>query len=152
MPGLAAAAVQRLILGDKVEARALAAEALVLVRAHIDMAVTANQLIFVAGQMGLRDEYLAIVQQAPEGPWKDLTVAGAKGDLRSAGDLYATFGASSLEALARLFGGEELIEAGRRAEGEAELEKALEFYRSVGATFFVQRGEALLADAQSASA
>ncbi len=65
---------------------------------------------------------------------------------------YARFGGSSFEALARLFGGEELIEAGRRAEGKAELEKALEFYRSVGATFFIQRGERLLADAQSASA
>ncbi len=42
---------------------------------------------------------------------------------------------------------EELIATGRRAEGEAELDKALAFYRSVGATFFVQRGEALLAQA-----
>ena len=114
--------------------------------------LAANHLIFVAGQMGLRDEYLDIVEQAPEGPWKDLIVAGAKGDLRKAGDLLARFGGSSFEALARLFGGEELIEAGRRAEGEAELEKALDFYRSVGATFFIQRGEAVLASAQSASA
>ena len=42
---------------------------------------------------------------------------------------------------------EELIETGRRDEGEAELEKALAFYRSVGATFFIERGEALLAQA-----
>ena len=41
---------------------------------------------------------------------------------------------------------------GERAEGEAELEKALAFYRSVGATFFLERGEALLDAAQSASA
>ena len=33
----------------------------------------------------------------------------------------------------------------RRAEGEAQLEHALVFYRSVGATFYVERGEALLA-------
>ena len=32
-------------------------------------------------------------------------------------------------------------------EGEEQLEKALAFYRSVGATFFIQRGEALLAQA-----
>jgi hypothetical protein len=32
-----------------------------------------------------------------------------------------------------------------RAEGEAELERTLAFYRSVGATFFIQRGEQLLA-------
>ena len=41
----------------------------------------------------------------------------------------------SFEALARLFGGEELIETGRWAEGEAELENALTFYRAIGATF-----------------
>ena len=152
LPGLATAAVHHLILGDKVEAQALAEEALELARAHIDMAATANHLIFVARQMGLRDEFLEIVEQAPEGPWKDLIVAGAKGDLRSAADMYATFGGPSFEALARLFAGEELIEAGRRAEGEAELEKALAFYRSVGATFFIQRGERLLGEAQSASA
>jgi hypothetical protein len=37
-------------------------------------------------------------------------------------------------------------------EAEEQLEKALAFYRSVGATFFVQRGEVLRAQAQSASA
>jgi hypothetical protein len=46
----------------------------------------------------------------------------------------------------------DLIEAGRFAEGEAELEKALDFYRSVGATFLIERGERLLAEAQRASA
>ncbi len=52
LPGLAAAAVHRLILGDKVGAHALAEEALELARAHIDMAAAANHLIFVAGQTG----------------------------------------------------------------------------------------------------
>jgi hypothetical protein len=31
------------------------------------------------------------------------------------------------------------------AEGEVELQKAISFYRTVGATFFIQRGEQLLA-------
>ena len=96
--------------------------------------------------------FVELVELSPEGPWKDLTLAAAQGDLVRAGDLYAQMGAPTFEALARLLGGEELIEAGRRAEGEAELEKALAFYRSVGATFFIQRGERLLAEAQSASA
>ncbi|MGI8480156.1 MAG: hypothetical protein ACR2M2_09950 [Gaiellaceae bacterium] len=38
-----------------------------------------------------------------------------------------------------------LIQAGLRAEGEAELRRALVFYRSVGATFCIERGEKLLA-------
>ena len=45
----------------------------------------------------------------------------------------------------RLRAAPNLIDAERRAEGEAELHKALAFYRSVGATFFIQRAEALLA-------
>jgi len=48
-------------------------------------------------------------------------------------------------AEARLCAAQELIEAGHRAEGEAELQKALAFYREVGATRYVQQGEALLA-------
>jgi hypothetical protein len=51
----------------------------------------------------------------------------------------------TFEALARLIGGESLIEEGRRTEGEAEIERALAFYRGVDAPFFVRRCEELLA-------
>ena len=51
-------------------------------------------------------------------------------------------GSPPWEARLRLRAAEELIETGRRAEGEAELAKALAFYRSVGATFYINRGEA----------
>ena len=152
LPALANSAVIRLSLGDEHEARELAAEAVALAREHIHMAASANHLIFVAGQFGLRDAYRQSVESAPRGPWQDLSLAGATGDLQRAGDLYASFGSPSFEALARLFGGEDLIATGRRAEGEAEIERALAFHRSVGATFYIQRGERLLAEAQSASA
>jgi len=45
-----------------------------------------------------------------------------------------------------------LFRAGDHAAGKAELEKALDFYRSVGATFFLERGKELLDAAQSESA
>ena len=61
-------------------------------------------------------------------------------------------GLVAIEAETRLSAAEELIETGRRTEGEVELEKALTFYRSVGATFLVERGEALLATAKIESA
>jgi hypothetical protein len=61
-------------------------------------------------------------------------------------------GSPAAAAEARLTAAEELIEAGRRGDGEAEVERALEFYCSVNATFFIQRGEALLASAQRDSA
>jgi hypothetical protein len=44
---------------------------------------------------------------------------------------------------------EELIETGRRAEGEVELGQALAFYRSVKATFYVDRCGALLGEAKT---
>ncbi|HSI97004.1 MAG TPA: hypothetical protein VK926_01460, partial [Gaiellaceae bacterium] len=62
-------------------------------------------------------------------------------------------GATWIQAEVRLTAAEELVESGRRDEAEVELQRALAFYRSVGATFFVERGEALLATpAQSESA
>jgi hypothetical protein len=49
------------------------------------------------------------------------------------------------EAEMRLAAAEELAEQGRDSESKVELETALAFYRSVGATYLIRRGEALLA-------
>ena len=59
--------------------------------------------------------------------------------------MWATAGSPPWEARLRLRAAEELIEAGRRPEGEIQLAKALAFYRTVGATFYLERGAALLA-------
>ena len=53
-------------------------------------------------------------------------------------------GAPTPEARMRLRAGERFIEQARQAEGEGEVEKALAFYRQVGATYYVDRAEALL--------
>jgi class 3 adenylate cyclase/tetratricopeptide (TPR) repeat protein len=152
LPTLAATAVDLVLLGNEDEARAAAEETIALAREHVDLTSAANHLVLVAGRLGVREELREIAELSPDGPWKSLTLAALHGDLVRAGDLYAQMGATTFEAGARLLGGEELIETGRRAEGEAELKKALGFYRSVGATFLTQRGERLLASAQSASA
>jgi hypothetical protein len=54
-------------------------------------------------------------------------------------------GALVPEAELRVHAGRDLIERGRQGEGDAELRKAIDFYRSVGATFYVARAEQLLA-------
>jgi hypothetical protein len=54
-------------------------------------------------------------------------------------------GAARSAALARLRAAEEFVKAGRRAEADDQLRRALGFFRSVGATRFVREGEALLA-------
>ncbi len=86
-----------------------------------------------------------LVELAPESPWKEVARAVTRGDFSRAADLFAAYGAPTFEAEARLCAAEELIEAGQRAAGEAELQRALTFYRKVGATRYVQQGEALLA-------
>jgi class 3 adenylate cyclase len=53
---------------------------------------------------------------------------------------------------ARVIAGEGLLAAGRKAEAEAELGRALDFFRSVDATYFVDRAENLLAQTQRESA
>jgi hypothetical protein len=56
-------------------------------------------------------------------------------------------GSPTLEAFNRLDAAESLIAAGRREEGEAELERALAFYRTVSATAYLERGNGLLVSA-----
>ena len=146
LPALADLAVCEALLGHVDEARELANEALEVARDHVDLASILNMLAVVSRQLGIQDRVREIAGLAPEGPWKDVTLAAAEGDLVRVADAFAGFGARTLEADVRLIGGESLIEGGRRLEGEAEIERALEFYRSVGATFFIRRAEALLAE------
>jgi class 3 adenylate cyclase len=152
IPTLAEAAVSFVLLGRQDEALALAREAIALARESIDMTGAANDLVLVARRLGVREELREVVELAPEGPWKDLMSAGVRGDLGRVGDLFESFGCIALEASARLFAGEEALEDGRRADGAAEIERALAFHRSVGAAFLVRRGEDLLAAAQIESA
>jgi hypothetical protein len=46
---------------------------------------------------------------------------------------------------ARLRGAEALVAAGRRADADEQLQRALAFYRSVGATAYIREAEALFA-------
>jgi hypothetical protein len=83
------------------------------------------------------------------GRWRDVAVACLDRDFGRAADLWRESGSRTWEAFLRERAAEELIRAGRRAEGEAQLERALGFYRSVGATYFVERGQAMSREAVS---
>jgi hypothetical protein len=54
-------------------------------------------------------------------------------------------GAATEEARVRLWLAEALVRQNRRAEADTQLQRALAFYRSVGATRYIREGEALLA-------
>ena len=70
-------------------------------------------------------------------PWARIGVAFARGDPVGAADQCAEIGALASEAYCRL--------SAARAGDLGQLEPALAFYRSVGATRYVREGESLLA-------
>jgi DNA-binding SARP family transcriptional activator/tetratricopeptide (TPR) repeat protein len=78
-------------------------------------------------------------------PWLEASLASATGDFARAADIYEEMGDRPDEAYARLKSGEQLIGQERRAEAGAQLERALSFFRSVGATAYIIEAEALLA-------
>jgi tetratricopeptide (TPR) repeat protein len=85
-------------------------------------------------------------------PRQRATAALLDGDLLRAADALAELGQVKDEAYVRLRLGERLLADGRPDDGRAEIERALAFYREVGATRFVVDAEALLARARRQSA
>ena len=57
----------------------------------------------------------------------------------------SAMGAVTEEARDRLWLAEALIDRNRRAEADVELHRALDFYRSVGATRYIREAEGRLA-------
>jgi hypothetical protein len=94
---------------------------------------------------GHATELKETLQGAPASPWKDLVLVCLERQFVRAAEMWAKAGSPTWEAHLRLRAAEDLFEVGRETDGGAELEQALAFYRSVGATFYVQRGEKLLA-------
>jgi predicted ATPase/DNA-binding SARP family transcriptional activator/class 3 adenylate cyclase len=80
-----------------------------------------------------------------ESPWAQAAAAFAVGNLRPAADICGGMGAATEEARDRLWLAEALIEQNRRTEADVELQRALAFYRSVGATRYIREAEGLLA-------
>jgi hypothetical protein len=79
--------------------------------------------------------------EARRGVWSDAGESIVRGELAAVADLLGEKGLHTEEAYARLRAAETLTGAARAAQ----LEPALAFYRSVGATSLVRRAEALLA-------
>jgi tetratricopeptide (TPR) repeat protein len=78
-------------------------------------------------------------------PWLQAASAIATGRFVEAADRYAAIGSLPDEAFARLRAAEQLLAAGRRAEGTAQLDRARSFYREVGASGYLREADALVA-------
>jgi class 3 adenylate cyclase/tetratricopeptide (TPR) repeat protein len=79
------------------------------------------------------------------GVWLEAGAAIARGELAAAADRLGAAGFRTDEAYARLRLAEQLTAEGRLADGAVERDRALAFYREVGATPYMRRAEALLA-------
>jgi class 3 adenylate cyclase/tetratricopeptide (TPR) repeat protein len=94
--------------------------------------------------LGRPDEFPPVRHEAV---WSRSGLAIAQGDFAAAADLLGAAGLRTYEADARLRAAEELARDGHAAEAAAQRDRALAFYRGVGATAYVRRAEALLAAA-----
>ena len=95
-----------------------------------------------------REEQLAgAIAAMPANVWLEVAASLIGRDFRSAADRLEMIGAASFAALARLWASEWFVEHGREAEAADYLEQSLAFWRSVGATGYTSRGEALIAAA-----
>jgi class 3 adenylate cyclase/tetratricopeptide (TPR) repeat protein len=79
-------------------------------------------------------------------PWVRAARAFLAGSFVEAAEIFAEIEALPKEAFSRLRAAQALAEAGRRAEADAQLNMALAFYRSVGATRYIREAEALFAE------
>jgi class 3 adenylate cyclase len=76
--------------------------------------------------------------------WLEAAAAVAAGESQRAADLYDQIEAQPEAAYARLQAAKHLVAAGRRAEANAQLSRALAVYRQVTATGYLREGETLL--------
>ena len=152
MPEISSAVLAFETHGSSDEARALAVELIELAHAYPHETPWTLSFAFVISRTAveLEPEVREALEHAPPGPWKELAFVSLERDFVRAADIWGAGGSPTREAQVRLRAAEELIEAGLRAEGEEQALRALEFYRSVAATHYVERCEALLREAETA--
>ena len=96
-----------------------------------------HTLAWTLTDMGRGEECVSALQAYARVPWARIGIAFGHGDPTGAADRCAEIGAVTSEAFCRL--------AAARLGDLGQLELALAFYRSVGATRYVSEGESLLA-------
>jgi thioredoxin-like negative regulator of GroEL len=105
-----------------------------------------GDLAIVLQALGRGAELLALLADTKTPTrWFEAAAAVAAGESQRAADLYDQIEAQPEAAYARLQAAKHLVAAGRRAEANAQLSRALAFYRQVTATGYLQEGETLLA-------
>ena len=139
-------------LGDHERAESLAADYLSALKtgSGIGDAITTAHILSWTLTPLRRGGELAAALRPFDTPWAHAAIAFCEGHPLEAAELFAERGAATEEAYARLTASRAFVEQGRRAEADAQLQRALAFYRTVGAARYVREGEALLAASAAA--
>jgi class 3 adenylate cyclase/tetratricopeptide (TPR) repeat protein len=150
---LALLSASEIELGHLDRARALVDELVPLVREHGPHG-TLVRLAPFADELGVTDSLRDALAQGA-GPrasfWHEVIDLAYAGDLGAAADAFAQTGNLFFEAQLRFYGGLRFLDEGLRDPGVAELSKALEFFRSVDASYYVERAEAGLLGRQESA-
>ena len=114
-----------------------------VLHSHLQSFGDAADVLYVVGR-GTELEALGAAARV-QTRWIAAASAHVRGDFQQAAAIYAQTGSLPDEAYARLRAAGALIQDGRRAEGDRELQRALAFYRSVDAKAYLRDAEGLLA-------
>ncbi|MEX0673647.1 MAG: adenylate/guanylate cyclase domain-containing protein [Gaiellaceae bacterium] len=147
-PGFGCSVYAYVLVGRHEEARKLLDE--MLADPRLTAYAYEPELAWAAIELGRRDELLRAIERNPESRWKRASLALFWGDLLEAAEHNAEGGYLPGEALVRGWAAQQLLAEGRPAEANEQLELALAFWRSVGATRYIAEAEALRAQAASA--
>jgi hypothetical protein len=104
-------------------------------------------LAVVLVTLGRIDELRVAVDAAKGTRWAEALQHYVTGEFDRAAEVFAEMEVPRDEADARLRAAEKLLSDGRPTEADEQLQRALTFYRSVGATRYVREAEALLTSA-----
>jgi tetratricopeptide (TPR) repeat protein len=132
--------------GDMEQAIAIAEEFIVELRSGGRLGSAREHVHTLAWMMAAAGRGQELLDALPAGdtPWSQAAVAFISGDLERAADICRAMGAATDEARDRLWLAASLVAHGRHADADVHLQRALTFYRSVGALRYVREGEALL--------
>jgi tetratricopeptide (TPR) repeat protein len=110
------------------------------------LAMLAHQGVLPTRPLGRDAELVELLAdvKTPTG-WFEAAAAVAAGEFQRAADHYDQIQAQPDAAFARLQGAKHLVAAGRRAETNAQLRRAVAFYHRVSATGYLQESQTLLA-------
>jgi tetratricopeptide (TPR) repeat protein len=102
-------------------------------------------LAVVLAALGRADELEPAIVGRSETQWQIAALAYAAGELEKSADLLDEIGAVADAAYVRMRAAEGLAADGRRAEADAQVQRALTVFRSLGATVYVNEAETLFA-------